>query len=1290
MLLLVLSTGAQAAVTHAYLSQITEVPDEPGVTDPGALGKMESMTVDSGHLWVAEVLNGASRVDEFNDSTGAFISQFILPASLSFKSEGGIAIGHATGEAEVYVTATTSTGEAAIAVFDEAGTLQATWTGADTPEGSFGAELGATDVAVDASTSLSDTASGDVYVALPERRVIDVFHPEVNGKEKYVAQLTGISPSEPFGFPFKLAVDSINGDVVARDRESVDMFEPGALGEYTFARTLSRPGGFHGIYNVAVDEGNGEIYVTDGFAPTAIDEFGPAGAYVGRFTGVDSPGGNIEDVYSLAADPVSHHVYVADNRSVGGRAVKIFGVGFVIPDVSTRAATELKALGATLNGTVNPDKAGEATCQFDWGTTTEFGQVAQCSGPVVEGESAVAVRASLGGLEPDTEYCYRLEASDANGVNAGESFEDRCFKTPGPGLGTESISFITAESATFDATIDPDGAPTRYYFQYGTSAAYGLTIPSPPGSSLGSGNGYVEVGEHVQNLTANTIYHYRVVRVSEIEPGKVEEFDGPDQTFTTQRVGVVPAIPDGRSWELVTPPDKHGALFYGYDTIRGEIQASVDGNAIASVASQPSESDPEGSSNEVSVLSSRGAGGWASQVLSPPHDEATGVNVGEIGDEYRFFSEDLSTGVLQPFGNFKALSPQATESTAYLHSNYTNGDVTQHCKSACYQPLVTASNTPPGTEFGQKINGAKEVNGECGPKVVICGPLFLDATPDLKHILVSSYVQLTETPIIDQSEGAEGLYEWTEGKLQIANILPPDEERAAGLAGIFLAHSAALQTGTGRAISSDGRYVVLVAGKNEPEDLYLRDMRQEETVRIDKPEVAGGTSVKPIYMTANTEDSRIFFLDSGRLTANAEAIGKPQLYEYDTNQPEGFHLKDLTVDPNAGEAAQAEGVLGVSENGSYVYFDAAGALTANAEPSKCEYYLAKATKTEMQTCNVYVYHDGVTRFIGAAGAELLDARVSPGGNWLAFMSDRDLTGYDTRDAVSGHLDQEVYLYDASAEKLVCASCNPTGARPAGLNTENINGKEAFENAGDSSNALSSWWVAAGVPHWTRFSGEGTLYQPRYLSDSGRLFFNSSEGLVPNDVNGTIDVYEYEPPGVGDCTQASATYGQRSGGCVGLISSGSSPEESTFLDASGRGEDVFFLTLAKLVAQDYDQAIDVYDAHECSAVAPCFPAPPVLPPVCDTGDACKAAPTPQPSIFGEPSSATFSGVGNVSAAPATKVTPKRLSRSQKLAAALRTCQRDRKRARRAACERVARGRYGPVRPKGKQVKGRSGR
>ncbi len=255
------------------------------------------------------------------------------------------------------------------------------------------------------------------------------------------------------------------------------------------------------------------------------------------------------------------------------------------------------------------------------------------------------------------------------------------------------------------------------------------------------------------------------------------------------------------------------------------------------------------------------------------------------------------------------------------------------------------------------------------------------------------------------------------------------------------------------------------------------------------------------------------------------------------------------------------------------------------------------------------------------------------------MSDRSLTGYDNRDAVSGEPDEEVYLYDAVANRLVCASCNPTGARPEGI----YDSGEAPDPLVDQSQIWRERWLAASVPGWTRginaSNGNPPLYQPRYLSDSGRLFFDSSDALVPQAIDGLENVYEYEPVGVGSCSGSSVTFGGASDGCVGLISSGSSSEESVFVDASESGDDVFFLTAGRLVAQDQDEALDVYDAHVCGGEGVACPSVVASPPACTTADSCRAAVSPQPSVFGAPASATFSGVGNAILAPAVVVKPK---------------------------------------------------
>jgi hypothetical protein len=188
--------------------------------------------------------------------------------------------------------------------------------------------------------------------------------------------------------------------------------------------------------------------------------------------------------------------------------------------------------------------AGEATCQFAWGTTPALSEPpVPCEAAVPDGSTSVPVQAKLSQLRPDTTYFYRLQATNKNGTNPGVAGQDQSFTTPGPGVRDESVTDVSSTSVTLGAVIDPHQAPASYYFQYGTadtagceaSPASSADSPAAPGEAIGSGGEPVEVTpSHIQGLLAGTVYHYRVVVVSEVAPGEFENFGGPDRTFTTQ------------------------------------------------------------------------------------------------------------------------------------------------------------------------------------------------------------------------------------------------------------------------------------------------------------------------------------------------------------------------------------------------------------------------------------------------------------------------------------------------------------------------------------------------------------------------------------------------------------------------------------------------------------------------------------------------------------------------------------------------------------------------------------
>jgi hypothetical protein len=862
------------------------------------------------------------------------------------------------------------------------------------------------------------------------------------------------------------------------------------------------------------------------------------------------------------------------------------------------------------------------------------------------------------------------------------SFSPVALAVSPPVVEEEAVLDVAGTSATFRAKIDPEGNETTYRFEYGTSEAYGSSIPIPDGL-VGSGSLGVMVSAHSQDLLPGTTYHYRALA---IVPSRSETVQGSDGTFTTQPIDNEFVLADGRQWELVSPQNKRGALILSLGDL-GPLQAAESGNAITYGTDVPTELEPAGYSLHEQVLSVRDAQGWSSRDIATPHGAATRL---PRNPDYQFFSPDLMTGLVNPSGEDETLlSGEASEVTPYIRRE-------SLCDSAataseCYLPLVTGkedlADVPPGTKFGERYD---EVN-------------FEGASPDLSHVLLSSRVALTKV-----STSSEGLYEWSadvpaDEALRLVSLLPASEGGgpAAGFLG-FGDYTGQPFSGSRHTVSDDGSRVFWEARPQGEPKLYMRDTVKGETIRLDVPQAGAPNdgSPEPKFQIASSDGSKVFFTDTQQLTAQSGS-GKREtgdLYECDVVEEEGklrCGLTDLTPE-SGGQSAEVQNIVaGASEDGSYVYFVANGAFAGSGATTQgsCTELAPSST-----TCNLYVYHEGVVRFIAKLAADdefawgraytgshnigPLTARVSPDGRYLTFMSDMSLTGYDMRDANSGKPDQEVYLYDAQTKRLACVSCDPTGGRPVGvevMNFEEIAGHEkprlnlvaVLSGFGESYSGEN--FVAANLPPGNTISSFlETLYQPRALFDSGRLFFNSNDALVPQDVNGQEDVYEYEPEGTGSCTSSSSTFSQKTDGCVSLVSSGTSPEESGFMDASDDGGDVFFLTTSQLTSQDFDTGLDVYDAHECSASSACV-VPLVSPPPCNTSDSCKTAPSPQPSVFGAPASSTFTGAGNATAAPSGAVVrAKSLTRAQKLAQALKACRK--KLRRKALCERQARKRY----------------
>ena len=93
---------------------------------------------------------------------------------------------------------------------------------------------------------------------------------------------------------------------------------------------------------------------------------------------------------------------------------------------------------------------------------------------------------------------------------------------PGPSATTGSATSVDVNSAVLNGTVSPNGLTTTYYFEYGTTTAYGLATASRTTDADASAS------ETLGGLSADTTYHYRLVATNSSGTGY-----GPDRSFQT-------------------------------------------------------------------------------------------------------------------------------------------------------------------------------------------------------------------------------------------------------------------------------------------------------------------------------------------------------------------------------------------------------------------------------------------------------------------------------------------------------------------------------------------------------------------------------------------------------------------------------------------------------------------------------------------------------------------------------------------------------------------------------------
>jgi predicted lipoprotein with Yx(FWY)xxD motif len=133
-----------------------------------------------------------------------------------------------------------------------------------------------------------------------------------------------------------------------------------------------------------------------------------------------------------------------------------------------------------------------------------------------------------------------------------------------------SAAMRTAEGFELRGVVYDYGGTTTYHFEYGTTTAYGTSVPMPDaeaGPALSS-----SVAQQIAGLAADTLYHYRLVSINSLEGTGASE----DGTFSTALTATTPPPTGGGAGQA--PP---GQTYPGQG---GEGAPAVGGSGPKTVA----------------------------------------------------------------------------------------------------------------------------------------------------------------------------------------------------------------------------------------------------------------------------------------------------------------------------------------------------------------------------------------------------------------------------------------------------------------------------------------------------------------------------------------------------------------------------------------------------------------------------------------------------------------------------------------------------------------------------------
>ncbi len=940
----------------------------------------------------------------------------------------------------------------------------------------------------------------------------------------------------------------------------------------------------------------------------------------------------------------------------------VFGDQGNVPDLSLDPISAITATGGSVSGTIDangpgteyPDVSGtpssyRTTYRIDYKKASESDWTKYTPDiPLGSGSDPVPFSLGIGGLAPKTPYEIRVVAAKPF---AGAVEEVKSFTTgPAPPL-IESVSSsdVSASSAELHAKINPQGTATTYRFEYGTTPAYGQsTTDADAGESL---QGQL-VNAQIEGLQ-DAVYHFRVVATNALGTTRSE-----DQTFNfhpsvcpnqtvRQQTGAA-YLPDCRAYELVSPEDAGGTTLF-----TGGPQSPYASNPprlafVGQLAAIPNSGrNPINTAGDL-YIATRGAEGWHTRYIGPSAEEAGCVGgrpiVSGTGGTTTIQNDVMADPSLSRIIDWNLGNPAECYSGSLGNLRFEDFNTAALGSNAPYLwnahgdfldrwPTSTADVTGSEANFACPQDPSvhpypPRVFGNI-PVPYFCST-YVDASKDLSHFVFATQSGLFGEGGLTVAPGSAYDNDTAHNTLKLVSKLPGGGaigQEPGGKAG----PEELIQF---PAVSADGSHILMgtatkpackqvdyPAGDEENGLCPIITQPTHLYMRVDNAFTYDVSAGKPVHYIGSTPDgAKVYFTSDERLTAD-DTDESTDLYMWSEGSPQLTRISKGAPDP-AGDSdncvstwtedcdvktysdskiTSAQGNQGGLGNWDITNPNPGYTDNAIAADTGDIYFYSPEQLVEGKGApgkeNLYVYRDGGVHEVaalepepycipegdfenqretcsdGAAGR----LQVTPDGKFAAFVTTSRLTAYDNE----GHA--EMYRYDAEAETIQCVSCRTDNEPPEG---------DVLASQGG-----------------------------RFITDDGRVFFNTPEPLVPRDTNTGLD-----PNG----QIAGADVYEFVDGRAQLISTG------TGTDVRGRGSsslpglygvsadgvDVYFGTYGTLVGQDRNGAqLKFYDARTNGGFS--FVPPPAP---CAAADECHGptAPTPAPLAGGTASALGTNG------------------------------------------------------------------